>query len=365
MRIMTILGTRPEIIRLDVIMKKLDQLLDKDHITVWTGQNYDKNLKDIFLQEFGTRKFNSFNNKLSSQFHFQMSDMFTHIGQEIIDYKPDKILILGDTNSSLAAAIVGERMGVPVYHMEAGNRCYDPKVPEEKNRMVIDRISSFNMPYVQNSKENLLREGFPKERIFVTGNPIHEVMKTYQDHTLFMNNDICKRLEVEEYDYVLATAHRAENVDDRKRFVNLMNAINKIANKQPVIFSVHPRTRSKLDDKYTNFAIEKNENIKYCEPFSFFDFICLQRYARCIITDSGTVQEEACILKKPCVVIRDSTERPETVEAGSAIISGLETENICRSYDLIMRNHDFLVPEGYLDQNVSVKVLNFLMGNQL
>lgn len=350
MKVMTILGTRPEIIRLSIIMRKLDEVCD--HVTVWTGQNYDDKLSKIFFEEFDVRKFDySFNdNSKNISFHYNFAMMISNIGGAIQETKPDKILILGDTNSSLAGAIVAERMGVPVYHMEAGNRCYDMKVPEEKNRIMIDSISSFNLPYVENSRENLLQCGYPKNRIFKCGNPIFEVIIRHWP-------------SIEGEKHILVTAHRAENVDDPNRLLNIIYALKEISKikKYPIIFSVHPRTKEKLKGINHEF-----ENIEFCEPFNFSKFIELERRAYCIITDSGTVQEEAIIFRKPCVIIRDSTERPETLEAGGHIVSGLDKNRIVECFKIVTnKNIEFKLPDGYDQNNVSDKVINFLLGNQL
>ena len=373
MKIMTILGTRPEIIRLSIIMKKLDEVCD--HVTLWTSQNFDDKLSTIFFEEFNTRKFNydlglrshdvmdiglPEPEIVSNPFYLKIGKMIYGIGSVIYREKPDKILILGDTNSSLAAAIVGERMGVPVYHMEAGNRCYDMKVPEEKNRIMIDSISSFNLPYVENSRENLLQCGYPKNRIFKCGNPIYEVMQSnYLPDTARLLGDLGILIN----QYILVTAHRAENVDNIKRLLNIIDALKKISKikNYPIIFSVHPRTEGKLEGIQHNF-----DNLKICKPFNFSEFIELERHAYCIITDSGTVQEEASILMKPCVIIRDSTERPETLEAGGHIVSGLQTDRIVECFKKITEHgKQWCVPEGYNDLQVSDKVINFLLGNQL
>lgn len=360
MKIMTILGTRPEIIRLSIIMRELDEACD--HVTVWTGQNWHPRLKDIFLEEFEVRKFDYDFQKSAntSRVYKNLAYMIEKIGEAIQAQQPDKILILGDTNSSLAAAVVGERMGVPVYHMEAGNRCYDMKVPEEKNRIMIDSISSFNLPYVENSRENLLQSGYPKNRIFKCGNPIGQVI---EERCLPDLGKFFADLEILRNQYILVTAHRSENVDNPNRLLNIMDALKKISKikKFPIVFSVHPRTQEKLNGLQYEF-----DNLKICKPFNFTEFIALERSAYCIITDSGTVQEEASIFWKPCVIIRDSTERPETLEAGSHIVSGLETDRIVECFKRITAHvQEQFCPDGYDDRAVSDKVINFLLGNQL
>ena len=363
MKVMTVLGTRPEIIRLSVIMKKLDRACD--HVTVWTGQNYDDKLSKIFFEEFDTRKFDYVfsDNSKNISFHYSLAMMISNIGGAIKESKPDKVLILGDTNSSLAGTIVAERMGVPVYHMEAGNRCYDMKVPEEKNRIMIDAISSFNLPYVENSRENLIANGFPKNRIFKCGNPINEVINNTELRGNWME-DLFMKLGIHKNKYILVTTHRAENVDDPQRLTNIVLAleeIKKISGKE-IIFSVHPRTKDRLKT-YSKVLLDK---LIICEPFNFKEFILLEMDADCIITDSGTVQEEAAIIGKPCVIIRDSTERPETIEAGLHVVSGLDKEKIVECFKLVTNQKlECRIPDGYCDSNVSDKVINFLLGKQL
>jgi UDP-N-acetylglucosamine 2-epimerase (non-hydrolysing) len=243
--------------------------------------------------------------------------------------------------------------------MEAGNRCFDKKVPEEINRRVIDSISSYNLPYTLRSKENLLNEGVNPRKIFVSGNPIYEVMKHYESE--FEKSDILKRLNITG-DYITCTAHRAENVDNPTRLQNIFNALLHIKTKYglEIVFSCHPRTKNNILKNSI-----KTYNIYLHEPFGFFDFLKLEKYSRVIISDSGTVQEEACIFNVPAVTIRDTTERPETIECGSNIISGLETHDIIKSFNVIKDCKDWELPEGYNVKNVSSKVVNFLLSNKL
>jgi UDP-N-acetylglucosamine 2-epimerase (non-hydrolysing) len=358
MKVMTILGTRPEIIRLSLIIKKLD-LYSKKHILVHTGQNYDRNLSDIFFEELNIRQPDYKVQLGSHSFGHQLSEMFKETEQIILREKPDRILVLGDTNSALCA-ILGERLGIPVYHMEAGNRCFDLNVPEEKNRKIIDSISSFNMPYTKQSRENLLREGIPSNRIWVSGNPIYEVLRQYEKK--ISESTILDQLTLTQGKYILVTAHRAENVDHTDRLLTIFQGLEKIAeNLQiPIICSIHPRTKNRL-----NSSIISNLNplIVLCEPFGFFDFIQLQKHARCIITDSGTVQEESCIFDIPAVTIRQSTERPETILCGSNTLSGLDAERIASCVDIMTQSkHSWSYPEGYKDPNVSTKIVNFILG---
>lgn len=358
MKIMTILGTRPEIIRLCLIIKKLDKFCD--HVLVHTGQNYERKLNEIFFDELELRKPDHYLNAKASSFGEQVSIILREIEKLFVELKPDRILILGDTNSGLSA-IIAERMMIPVFHMEAGNRCFDLKVPEEKNRRIIDSIASINMPYTKNSRENLVREGVQKERIVTSGNPIYEVLQHYDGQ--IEKSKILSDLGLKTQSYFLVTAHRAENVDDRERLQQLLDGLELVAAeyKLPVICSLHPRTKNKLEQ----FGMTiKNPNIKLMEPFGFFDFVKLEKNARLVLTDSGTVQEECCIFRVPAVTMRDTTERPETVECGSNIISGLSSKKILDCTRIMMQSPckwDF--PEGYVDPNVSDKIVKILNGS--
>lgn len=361
MRIMTVLGTRPEIIRLSLIIRKLDQYADK-HVLVHTGQNFTATLSDIFFTQLELRT-PDYRLRLKQQsFGSQLSAMFGEIEQIILRERPDKVLLLGDTNSALCA-IVAERMGIPVVHMEAGNRCFDLAVPEEKNRRVIDAISSYNMPYTQQSKTNLLREGFPSERIVLTGNPIYEVLLHYAPQ--IEQSDILEQLGLTPRNYILVTAHRAENVDSPEHLAQIMSALNEIAALfgQRIICSIHPRTKSRME-QYMD--IDMHPFVEFHEPFGFFEFVKLERNARCVMTDSGTVQEECCIFHIPTVTMRNTTERPETVDCGSNVVSGLKATNIVEAVKIMTElPSDWQCPDGYLATDVSVKVVKFLLGGKV
>lgn len=356
MKIMTILGTRPEIIRLSLIIQKFDNICE--HILVHTGQNYTSSLNKIFFEELNIRNPDYYLNVKESSFGSQLGKMLSKIEEVLIKEKPDKILILGDTNSGLTA-IIAERLGIPVFHMEAGNRCFDLKVPEEKNRKIIDSISSYALPYTMGSRENLISDGIQKERIFVSGNPIYEVLENYKDE--IDSRNILKELDLEKSKYILATIHRAENVDVKKRLETIIHSMDKIQKefKHKIIFSVHPRTKSKIEE----FGLHNiNKEIHYCEPFGFLDFVKLEKNAAFVLTDSGTVQEECCIFHVPTITIRDSTERPETVQCSSNIISGVNYEKIFECAKFMSKSkRNWEYPEGYIDINVSEKVVNFLI----
>jgi UDP-N-acetylglucosamine 2-epimerase (non-hydrolysing) len=360
MKIMTILGTRPEIIRLVLIIKKLDKLCE--HILIHTGQNYDPRLKDIFFEDLELRMPDVYLAAQAPTMGVQISIILKEIEKQLIEKKPDRILILGDTNSGLAA-IIAERMGIPVYHMEAGNRCFDLKVPEEVNRKIIDAVSSIAIPYTPGSRENLLREGLPKNRIFVSGNPINEVLNAYKEK--IEKSQILNQLGISQGQYFLVTAHRSENVDIKERLEQIMLGLEKIANKYqlPIICSIHPRTKSKLEKYNLN---PKNPLIRLSEPFGFFDFVKLEKNARLVLSDSGTVQEECCIFHVPTVTLRDTTERPETLDCGSNIIAKVNAENILNCVHIMLNSpNEWELPIGYGDLNVADRIVRILLGGNL
>ena len=356
MKIMTILGTRPEIIRLSRIIAKLDVLCQ--HVIIHTGQNYDTNLSDVFFNQLGLRKPDHFLGVRGATFGEQIGKIITACEQVLIKEKPDRLLVLGDTNSCLSA-IVAKRMGIPVYHMEAGNRCYDDRVPEEVNRQVIDHCSDVLMPYTERSRANLLQEGIEGHRIYVTGNPIFEVIKHYEPK--IKQSVILAQLDLEKGRYFLVTMHREENVDIEERLRSLTQALVLLQKeyKIPVICSIHPRTKNRMHQ----YGVDINEtSIKLCEPFGFFDFITLERNAFCVLSDSGTVQEECCIFGVANVTIRDVTERPETIECGSNMLSGCHPEMIQQCVRVVLdQKMKWTVPPEYLVSNVSDTVTKILL----
>ena len=354
---MTILGTRPEIIRLSLILKKLDTVCS--HVLVHTGQNFETSLFELFFQELGLRTPDHVLNSRKETAMGQVGAILENCEQIIKKEFPDRILILGDTNSGLSA-IVAKRMGIPVFHMEAGNRCFDDRVPEEVNRRVIDHSSDILMPYTEHSRRNLLNEGIAINRILVTGNPIGEVLEYYKPK--IRSSRILNRLELIPRQYFTATLHRAENVDHPDRLNAFIRAFNLICEKteKPLVCLVHPRTRSKLSDQ---MIAGQNPLLKFIEPLGFFDFVHLEKQAACMLTDSGTVQEECCLFKTPNVTLRDTTERPETIEAGSNILSGADPDTILSSLDLVLKqDNDWTAPDDYLVKNVSETVIKILTG---
>lgn len=357
MKVMTILGTRPEIIRLSLIIEKLDRLCD--HILAHTGQNFDAGLSDVFFQELGVRQPDHYLGVRGDTVGEQIGRIIAAGEQALLVEKPERLLILGDTNSALSA-IMAKRLAIPVYHMEAGNRCYDDRVPEEVNRRIIDHSSDVLLPYTERSRQNLLREGIPGERIYVTGNPIYEVIRHYDDR--IRGSTVLHDLGIEPGRYFLATMHRAENVDVKERLAGLTAALCRLHEeyRAQVIVSTHPRTKRRMESFGIGFD---NDGVRFLPPFGFFDFITLERNAMCVLSDSGTVQEECCIFRVPNVTIRDVTERPETIECGSNVLSGADTETVVRCARLVMgRERNWTPPPEYVVENVSDTVLQILLG---
>jgi UDP-N-acetylglucosamine 2-epimerase (non-hydrolysing) len=357
MKILTILGTRPEIIRLSLLIGKLDQLCE--HILVSTGQNFDPGLSDIFFDQLAIRRPNHFLGVRGDTTGKQIGQIIADSEEVLISERPDRLLLLGDTNSGLSA-VIAKRLGIPVYHMEAGNRCYDDRVPEEVNRRVIDHSSDILMPYTERSRANLLREGIPGERMYVTGNPIYEVIRHYDPQ--IRQSTVLSDLRLEAGRYFLVTMHRAENVDIERRLKGLTTAMDRLQQLYglPVIISTHPHTQVRMQA----FGIGvHNDKVRFLPPFGFFDFVTLERNAFCVLSDSGTVQEECCIFRIANVTIRDVTERPETVECGSNILSGADPEMILQCVRTVLnQKREWTVPWEYLVENVSDTVLKILLG---
>jgi UDP-N-acetylglucosamine 2-epimerase (non-hydrolysing) len=373
-KVITVIGTRPEIIRTSRILPKLDKYAN--HIIIHTNQNFVANLKDIFFQELELRQpdivlndgmAGGWNSPSHTTFGLgsQLARMFPQIEEIITQEHPDCFFILGDTNSALCA-IIAERMGIPVYHMEAGNRSYDIKIPEEVNRHLIDSISTYNLTYTQTSKEALLREGGNSKKIFLCGNPTLEVLTYYKDK--IDSSTILEKTGIlfPEWGYTpyfLADFHRTENVNSPERLGEIIKGLNYLNDTygNPVYCSIHPKTKDKLKD----LNIILNPEVHFLDAFGFFDFVKLEQHARVVLTDSGLVSEEACLNKVPCVIIRDTTERPEVVEVGGAIISGLNAQRILECTNTIINSkRDWKIPEGFDDLNVSDKVINFILGEK-
>ncbi len=321
-KILTIVGTRPEIIRLSRIIPILDKT--NKNILVHTGQNYDYELDEIFFKDLDVRKPDYYLGAKGS-FPEQLSIISKKLEKIILKEKPEKFVVLGDTNSSLGA-IIAKRLKIKVYHLEAGNRSYLKNSPEEVNRKIIDHVSDINLPYTYRSCENLVSEGIIRKNIFVIGNPIFEVMNHYANS--INNAKILDKLKLEKNKYVICTLHREENVENSKKFSNYLSMLNKLANyfNLKIVFPLHPRTKHKLK----KLKINLSKNIIFIKPLGFIEFACLEKNSKFLITDSGTVQEEASILNKICLVFRDATERPETIENGNTIIINKELNNLSK-----------------------------------
>lgn len=357
MKIVTLLGTRPEIIRLSRIIPKLDSC--GDHVLVYTGQNYDKNLKDIFFEQLGVRK-PDIDFKIREHSPGAQIGKILEASEKVLhEVRPDKLLLLGDTNSAMAA-VIAKRMQIPVYHMEAGNRCYDDRVPEEVNRRVIDHCSDVLMPYTYRSKENLVREGIARKRIFVIGNPIKEVLDHYAPR--IAESKALQTYGLKPKKYFLVTVHRAETVDSEESLHSFIQALTLLRTHYdfPVLCSLHPRTKDKME----KFGVDsKKTGALFVEPLSFFEFIHLEKEAFCVATDSGTVQEECAILNIPSVTLRCVTERPETIECGSNVLTGLDPQAILRTVQLTeTARWQWNPPPEYLEPHVSNKVVKILQG---
>lgn len=357
MKVLTIFGTRPEIIRLSRVVENLDTFCDQ--VLVHTGQNYDPNLSDVFFHELGVREPDVHLGIQSGDFPEQVSKILMRTAEVLERHRPDRLLVLGDTNSGLSA-IIAARMGVPVFHMEAGNRAYDNRVPEELNRRIIDHCSDVLMPYTNRSKENLLREGFERQRIYVTGNPIAEVLESFSEQ--IAASEILDELSLTSGEYFVVTLHRAENVDEPRRLDQLLRSLGSVANEydKPIIVSLHPRTADKM--KASGF-VSPTSRLLLIKPLGFFSFVHLEKHAYCVLTDSGTVQEECCILGVPNVTLRDVTERAETIEVGSGILSGAAPDAIKRAVRISVNSGTaWTPPDEYVSKNVSSTVGKIVLG---
>lgn len=357
-KVMTIVGTRPEIIRLSEVIKACDKYFE--HILVHTGQNWDYTLNQVFFEELSLREPDYYLNSVGKHLGETIGNIIAKSYEVLEKEMPNALLILGDTNSCLAA-VVAKRLKIPVFHMEAGNRCFDQNVPEEINRKIVDHISDINLPYTEHSRRYLLSEGFRKEHIYVTGSPMHEVLiknmeKIDQSRPL-------EKLGLEKGKYILVSAHREENIDIEKNFFKLMNGINMIAEHYniPVIYSTHPRSMKKIEERNFKF----NPLVKNLKPFGFFEYNKLQKNAYAVISDSGTLSEESSMLNFPGILIRTSTERPEVLDKGNMIIGGIEGEEIIQAIDMVRtyfeENNSYELPVDYRDINVADKVVRIVL----
>lgn len=357
LKVMTIVGTRPEIIRLSEIIKKFDKYFE--HILVHTGQNWDYTLNQVFFENLKLREPNYYLESVGKNLGETMGNIIAKSYDLLQKVQPDALLILGDTNSALSA-ISAKRLKIPIFHMEAGNRCFDENLPEEINRRIVDHISDVNLPYTEHARRYLLAEGVRKEHIYVTGSPMAEVLKVYEKE--IEESKILEALSLKRNHYILVSAHREENIDNEQNFFSLMTAINEIAEKyqMPVIYSTHPRSQKFIEKRQFKF----HPLVQNLKPFGFFDYNHLQKNAYCVMSDSGTVPEEASILQFPAVSIRTSTERPEALDKGAIILAGIGTEEVLQAVELcrqMWENKELVEPvPDYQDLNVSVKVVKLI-----
>ena len=358
MKIMVIVGTRPEIIRLSSIIKKLEQF--HQVILVHTGQNYDYNLNEIFFRDLKLREPDYYLEAASDNDNLghSVGNIIAKTYDLMSETKPDALLILGDTNSCLSA-YSAKRLKIPIFHMEAGNRCFDFNVPEEINRRVVDHLSDINLAYTENARRYLIAEGKRDDSVYVTGSPMAEVLLENIDK--IDGSDVLEKLQLKEKEYFVVSAHREENIDIENKFNNLVKSLNRIAEtyKKPIIFSTHPRTRKKIEKEGVKF----HELIRNMDPLGFFEYVKLQKNAFCVLSDSGTIPEESAILNFPGVSMRNSTERPEALDAGSIVLGGVNERDLIKSIELAVNTfepgRDNPVKD-YRDINVSEKVVKII-----
>ena len=356
--IVTIVGTRPEIIRLSRVLPAMDAAFN--HILVHTGQNTDPNLSEIFFKELDIRKPDHYLDVDTSSLGSVLGDTLKKVEKVFLDHTPDGVLILGDTNSAISA-VLAKRMQIPVYHMEAGNRSFDENVPEETNRRLVDHASDFNLPYTEHARRNLLSEGMHPRRVMVTGSPMREVLDFYKDK--IDASDILTQLGMIKNEYFLVSAHRQENVDSPERLSRLLDSLKAIHStwNYPVLVSTHPRTRKQLE-ALPGFS--EISGITFHEPFGFLAYNKLQMNAKCVLSDSGTISEESILLNFPAITIRDSMERPEALDVGGIIMSGLSTDDVLQGVNAACFTDNDLpreIPQGYEVQDVSRRVVRIIM----
>lgn len=358
LKVMTVVGTRPEIIRLSAVINKLDKSEAIEHILVHTGQNYDYELNEVFFEDFNLKKPDYFLNSAVGTAIETIGNILINIEKVIDKEKPDAFLILGDTNSCLTA-IAAKRRHIPIFHMEAGNRCFDQRVPEETNRKIVDHIADINLTYSDIAREYLLREGLLPDRVIKTGSPMYEVIKSKLDD--INNSDVLNKLNLEKGKYFVISAHREENINSETNFMNLVESLNAIADKYnfPVIISTHPRTRKMIEEK----GIKFNPLINLLKPLGFNDYVKLQIESKAVLSDSGTISEESSILKFRALNLREAHERPEAMEEASVMMVGLKKERILQGLEILETQEKNTLREvyDYSMPNVSDKVLRIIL----
>ena len=360
LKVLTVVGTRPEIIRLSQVILKLDDSDSIDHILVHTGQNYDYELNEVFFENLGLRKPDYFLNAAGGNATVTSGQILINIDPILEETNPDAFLVLGDTNSCLCA-IAAKKRKIPIFHMEAGNRCYDQRVPEETNRKIVDHISDVNLTYSDIAREYLLKEGLPADRIIKTGSPIFEVIEKYK-HKI-ENSNILEKLKLKKEGYFLISAHREENINS-SNFINLVESLNIVAEtyKLPIIISTHPRTRNKINESGVKF----NSLIQLMKPMGFHDYNHLQKYSKAVLSDSGTISEESSIMNFPALNIREAHERPEAMEEASVMMVGLNSDRILQGLRIILNQkrgieRTVFPVADYSKSNVSEKVLRIIV----
>ena len=358
LKVMTVVGTRPEIIRLSAVINKLEESNAIEHTLVHTGQNYDYELNEVFFKDFNLKKPDYFLNAATGTAVETIGNILVKIDPIMEAVKPDAFLVLGDTNSCLCA-IAAKRRHIPIFHMEAGNRCFDQRVPEETNRKIVDHTADINLTYSDIAREYLLREGFPSDRIIKTGSPMFEVLNSRKDD--IEQSDVLERLGLEQGKYFVVSAHREENINSETNFLDLVDSLNAIAEKynMPVIVSTHPRTKNMINAK----GIEFNALVKTLKPLGFNDYVKLQTKAKAVLSDSGTISEESSILGFRALNIRQAHERPEAMEEASVMMIGLKKERILQGLEILekQKKNTLKMVEDYSMPNVSDKVLRIIM----
>ena len=358
LKVMTVVGTRPEIIRLSAVINKLDESEAIDHVLVHTGQNYDYELNEVFFNDFNLKKPDYFLNAATGTAVETIGNILMKIDPILEEVKPDAFLVLGDTNSCLCA-IAAKRRHIPIFHMEAGNRCFDQRVPEETNRKIVDHTADINLTYSDIAREYLLREGLPADRVIKTGSPMFEVLNSRKED--IEKSDVLERLELEAEKYFVVSAHREENISSEQNFMDLVESLNTIAEKYqlPLIVSTHPRTRKMIESK----GIEFNPLVKTMKPLGFNDYVKLQKYAKAVLSDSGTISEESSILGFRALNIRQAHERPEAMEETSVMMVGLKKERILQGLEILetQEKNSLRLVADYSMPNVSDKVLRIIL----
>ena len=357
MKVMTVVGTRPEIIRLSRVIDLLDRTVN--HVLVHTGQNYDHSLNQVFFEDLGLRDPDHYLGVDTSSLGAVLGGVLVEVERVLLDEQPDALLVLGDTNSCIAA-VIAKRLRIPTYHMEAGNRCFDENVPEETNRRLVDHVSDFNLAYTEHARRNLLSERLHPRRILVTGSPMREVLEHFRPQ--INTSEVLERLGLSPQRYFLVSAHREENVDSPKRLRMLLQCLQAVWRRWglPIIVSTHPRTRKRLES--LGVEMEEDESVRFMEPFGFHDYNKLQLEAACVLSDSGTIAEECSILGFPAVTLRDSIERPEALDAGSIMMTGLSEVDVVRAVTIAMSESRARpsLPAGYEVADTSTRVVRFI-----